>query len=246
MKSWAIFQHSLKMIIRHWTIALRITLPFALITLLFQAVAPIRDISPQAETSTFSIVINIAIFMYGCLSYLWIAVLWHRYILLGEHPKPIPKFWGANIASYFGKSFLICLVTLPALMPLALATMILKNLTYDWPWLSIAFGAIGSCFVAIVFLRLSSILPGAAIDCYHSLHDAVAATKGQSLTILGVGIILTLSLMPLHIISVFIESAPAVVASLWNILSGFAEIVIYISAITTLYSYYVEKKSMVI
>lgn len=145
------------------------------------------------------------------------------------------------MASYFAKSFFISLISFAPLMPIYLASAIIKNLNYQFYGLSIAIAVIGTIATLIIFIRLSSILPSTALDQSYSIHDAIGATKGQTLTIAGAFLLLLFLLMPFELILAQFERAPALIALTCSTIWEFVKVIIFLSFTTTLYSQYIKK-----
>jgi hypothetical protein len=95
----------------------------------------------------------------------------------------------------------------------------------------------------VVFFRLSTILPAAAIGKPLTLKAAWAGTEGSSVTILILVLILGAAQFALQLLLGLLLLAPVigvVLMVLGTVVSG----LVNISVLTTLYGYYIEKRAL--
>jgi hypothetical protein len=115
----------------------------------------------------------------------WIAVLWHRFVLLEEGINIIPRWQGAKIGSYFladlGISFIFVLIMVAfsglfvaiffqSIGPIGIQVMI--------------FAIVVPCMV--LFFRMATSLPARAIGAEAKMSDTWRMTKGNNLQLLVV------------------------------------------------------------
>ncbi|MEP1929779.1 MAG: hypothetical protein ABJJ37_00680, partial [Roseibium sp.] len=113
MLGWQIFTHSVRLVWANRSIALRISAVLYVVSAVFQvwtqslSVGPVED-ATQASGSGF---LDLVFAAASLIISLWIAVAWHRYILMEEVPQGfLPKWHGDRMAAYFGRSILIMLI----------------------------------------------------------------------------------------------------------------------------------------
>jgi hypothetical protein len=110
---------------------------------------------------------------------IWVAVAWHRYILLEEEPGALLPAWnGAAIWAYFKAGLMVGLILLVVLLPLmTVAGFLLVPLAgpsaASPPLLLGLIGFLVAFLPAIfIFYRLSPALPAAAIGRPLTLREA--------------------------------------------------------------------------
>jgi hypothetical protein len=181
---------------------------------------------------------------------LWIAVGWHRYILLNERPTLVPALKMDRILGYFGKSFLIGLIlVIPAIILGFVAGMIATPLIKGGGGLIgliIVMGLIVYLPIVTVGTRLATMLPGAALEPGVSVFSGWEATRGATATVLGVVILSLICFGGLEYLSVKIFPDPTTLpATIVNIVLQWVATMVGVSILTTLYGHYVEKRPLV-
>lgn len=182
--------------------------------------------------------------------WLWLVVGWHRYILLNEQPKLVPAFRAERMLGYFGKSILIGLI----LIPLALILGFVGG--------GIASGVVhggGSVLPALILMallvyiplatvgtRLASMLPGAALEPGVPVFSGWEATRGATVTILGVVALSAAFTIILEFVGARLFSSPTSVPALvYELIKQWIVAMVGASILTTLYGHYVEKRPLV-
>ncbi len=128
---WQIVRHGLTLVLRNPGSALRaslvpVVLHFAVVKWLLPAVAermalrwaPSGLDEPAAALVIGGIARLVAPLFLATLA--WIAVAWHRHVLLGEPPGVLPRFRPGLIGRYVGRSLLVILLTMGTLAGLVL------------------------------------------------------------------------------------------------------------------------------
>lgn len=248
MKAWAIFVHSIRQVFGNLPEALQIT---GLIYLGQMAVAIALGASPNLlvapeEATTGEAFATLGAVLAMLLALIWIAVAWHRFVLLNERPAGfIPALSPARLVRYTGWSLAIALLALliGAVLWLAFGTLFfgIFGLTQFASLLTV----ISVLVPVFTFLyRLSTILPGVAIDRPLGLADGWVATTGETPTIL---ILAFLSGVMSIVLSSPLSFLPegSVLALLWQVVTGWVQMMIGASILTTLYGHYIEKRPLV-
>ncbi len=180
---------------------------------------------------------------------LWIAVAWHRYVLIVEEPTSIvPAFHGHQLLSYLGYSLLICLILIiPAVLLGALAGIIFKAL-YS---MGAALGVVGSLIatlvilvpVMVIALRLSPVLPAAALGEGLGIRGAWASTEGAAPDFLSLALIAGLASFLIDLpLFAFMSLMP--LAMLWAFLTSWVKMMVGASILTTVYGHYIQKRPL--
>lgn len=250
MKGWQIFIHSVRLVFSNIEAAFKVSLlPYALSGLAFvffgaQATALMRDASPEVLVAASSN-LWLGYFIYLIVSItaaLWIAVSWHRYVLLEEYPTSwIPTFHGAAIMTYFGRGFLIGLAVAAVLM----VTFAVLGLALGWMGSGgiLLTGVISFAVVSYVFYRLCPVLPSAAINQPMTFGEAWKATEDSGSTIGVLVLLLILSSMVVNLPNQ-IGGADTVIGIIYSLVVGWFLMMIGSSVLTTFYGHFIEGRAI--
>ena len=118
----------------------------------------------------------------------WVAVSWHRFILLEEYPGWLPQLSGRPVWPYVGRSLLYGFVIVLAALPLLFLVGLLASplLMAGQGLMSILTFIAITGFMTYVWLRIAIALPAVAVGQPISMGDAWRASRGMSGTIFGV------------------------------------------------------------
>jgi hypothetical protein len=244
MQGWKLFIHAVRMIFGNWLEVLRIFLVPAVIgiALAIALVGLGASISAPLGMPYSAAPILLFVFLAAFLVYLtiatWCIVAWHRFVLLEELPTGwVPRFHKAQIMSYWGQILKLVLVFIIVALPVG---FLVAGFFEASPIVGLLV-AVPIYFTLMVFyIRLSPVLPAAAIGQRITFGDALQATRGHAGTfvvlllslvgfqlLLQLPIFLTATILP--IISAVLSLCASVLASLLNI-----------SVLTTLHGHYIE------
>jgi hypothetical protein len=182
----------------------------------------------------------------------WIAVGWHRFILRKEEPQDIvPAYHGDRILEYFGWVLLILVITVIAGLIFGLVMgFVLGKLLF-------VTGAIQNMFVANIIialvisapltafsLRLSIVLPGAALGDGRDISHAWDSARGAfgSLYVLAIAMLLSIFLLDVLQSWLWQRGGWPVI---FPIIFLWIKLMVGLSILTTLYGHYVEKRPLV-
>ena len=248
-----LFMHSVRLVLGDWRNALRVTgllyliyaIPSLILGLLFPA-PPVNTTAEQA-LSTMASVAPVAIItaLLMAVVYVWLAVTWHRYILLDEQPSgQFPAFHQKEILSYAGNAILLWLISMVVFLGVGLVT---SPLAFLGPVGAILIGIIILAVALIVGYRLGLVLPSRAVGQRLTFGEAWAATKGQSGTILVLAVVSAIAAVVINIPAMVLAAIPGiggVLSTIWQLGTGWVTLVVGVSILTTLYGVYVEKRSI--
>ena len=173
---------------------------------------------------------------------LWVAVAWHRFVLLEERGGSLPTFHGSRMFAYFVVIFLMMIgLALGAGAAGAIAGIALSNIT---PLFVLAMLAIAVATLW-AFYRLSPLLPAAALGESMGVKQAWEATASISGAVLGAALLLIL-------FALLCGGAAMLVWFQVNILIGvilmgvvqWAYTMVGISVLTTIYGIAVEGRNI--
>lgn len=246
MKAWQIFTHSVRQVFGNLQAALRVSWAIFLaemaLSVLFGASGFSMPLSAQSAPADMLLTGLMACAL--LLGSLWIAVAWHRYVLLVEEPQRLlPPFHGRPMLDYLLKSLGIALVIvlIGVVMSLLSALLLVPLLGPLAGSLSI-FAVLIPCLV--VGYRFSAILPAAALGRPIRFTAGWEATVGESGVMFGLAAISTFATLLLSLPGLILGPIP-VLGLLWELASGWVQLMVGISMLTTLYGHYIEKRALV-
>jgi hypothetical protein len=239
---WKIFSHSVFLLKHNINDAVRISWPLILVMVLSLAFGTSAGSPMNARTahpmSGADVLLQLAMAVVG----VWVAVAWHRYVLLEETSGPIPPFHGKRMLAYFFTALIVGLVLgFGAGLVGALVGLLTFNLM---PLFVVAVFAILVC-VIWVFYRLSPLLPAAALGESLGVKAAWAATEQISGAVLIAALILALSAMGLGLVVVFAVFPLSTLLGMALIAAlQWAYSMVGISILTTVYGISVQGRSL--
>jgi hypothetical protein len=253
MKGMQIFQHSLRQITNNLAAALKISGGLYLIETVINLLlgAPMMGSGGMGPGmmgggAAFGILVASIASLFIAV---WIAVAWHRYVLLAEEPTAVlPPFLGDKIGAYFFKALLIGIVVVVVGVIIGMIVGLVAM-----PMFSAGLGLIGMLFFALLVqvpliflgLRMATALPGAAIDVDHGFLAGWEATSDDWQSILQLSVIMALALWVLNLLGVFVFGWVPLLARIWQFVIGWPVTMVGLSVLTTLYGHYIQKRPLV-
>ncbi|AXT27727.1 hypothetical protein D1823_14845 [Ruegeria sp. AD91A] len=254
MLGWQIFVHSVRMVFGNLKQVLQITAGPALIgTIVIVGVflalgIPLEaldenavDLPPGVTAgSVFVLVFVLLAAMF--VTMFWIAVSWHRFILMEEYPTGIlPTFRFDRILAYFGRFLMLGILMMIAYIPMGLLAAALGE---SLAGLSIILMIAYTVFLVVCFYRLSIILPAAAIGDPISLSDAWTKTAGVSGAILLLLVVAFLFQVLVQLAFTVLAIIPVLGVLLTVFFGTLILPMINISIFTTMYGVFIEKREL--
>lgn len=251
MKGWHIFLHSLQQVTGNLAGAIKASaLPyivqFAVTGMIlgfganaFDPAAMMQDGGPGAGLWLRVLFVLVIALFTG----FWIAVAWHRFVLLGEEATGyVPVLKSDRIWDYFVRSLGIFLVLFAAGFILAIPAGILLGLAASVTDPSIAFGLMPILVMIPVFVilyRVSGSLPGAALGKDVDFWAGWNATKQANWDILVLVLITFVASFVLN----FLSMIPVIGIAI-QFFGGWLSILIGASTVTTIYGHYIEGRNL--
>lgn len=239
MKGWTIFTHSVRLVLSNIDIALRVSLVLYLVQAAFHVVGYLAVPENAIPGQPFAVdpAYALQLFVLGIaalVASLWIAVAWHRYVLLEEQPSGwIPKWHGGRILGYLGRSMLIGFAIAFAIMAALLILLVLPFLqAFILPGVVLA----GSYF----FFRLGVMLPAGTVDQKMTLGESWTATKDKDGAIVVLALIMMAGTFLLQIPTMLSGDSSSFISMIYDIVTGWFATMIGVSILTTLYGHYVQ------
>ncbi|KAE9630878.1 hypothetical protein [Parasedimentitalea maritima] len=252
MKGWNIFSHSVGMVTRNLSEALKIAVVPVLIG--FAAIVVLTMMTgfsfgsmsdPEAMEKLMrdggmgGMFFPFILFVIVLVTIeLWIFVSWHRFILLEEYPTGwIPEFRFDRIMAYFGRGFLIGVIMVAMWIIAGLAAAILGPLG--------VVALVGAVFFSFILLyRLVAILPAAAIGKSLTVGQAWEATKGSSGTIIVLVIVIIVAQFLLQVVTGLSMVVFPPLGILFQVFVTLVMSLVNVSILTTFYGHYVEGREI--
>ncbi len=252
MKSMQIFQHALRQVMNNLPAALKVSgilyLVQALIGIAIGARAMQGAMGP-GMMGAGAAGAGILVFLVTLAAGVWIAVAWHRFVLLAEEPHTVlPPFLGDKMGAYFLKALLIGIALVALGMILGMIVGVIAM-----PLFSAGAGLFGMMLVGVLVqvpmiffgLRLATALPGAALGVEHGFGAGWAATAEDWKTILQLSVILAAVMLVLNLVGWLVFGGFGLLAQLWQLIIGWPVMLVGLSVLTTLYGHYIQKRPLV-
>jgi hypothetical protein len=252
---WMIISHSFGLVFRNFGSALRVSVvPILLaiaviyLTALAVGMTPARIVMTLALGRMMNSLILFGLFVFAVISVMaaWIAVAWHRFVLLEEYPGLVPAASPQIIGQYIGKTLILGAILFLASFIFGLVggfVFAIFGLTESF-LAGFAFGVINAFVMITVWFRLALILPAAAIGSRMTLSDSRVATAGLANDIL----VATAILIGLSIAANFITGLFPVFGLMFLMLTfatAWVFMLVGMSILTTLYGHLIEKRPLV-
>ncbi len=252
---WLIVKHSFSLVFRNFGYALRVSVgPVLIATALVYLMILITGFTPAwATTSLMLGRVPTSLVMVGLIAVLaylivatWIAVAWHRFILLEDYPGFLPALLVPTIMTYIGKSAVIGILLFLALIPTSLVAglgLALLGLTQN-ALASLVLGFFLGLILTFVWLRLAIVLPGVAVAKPMGIRDAWTATKPVSDDIISAAAILVAINTGVSVlVDFFLPVGWLYVGVMFGL--SWITMMVGISLLTTLYGHLIEKRPLV-
>lgn len=246
MTGYLLFKHAVLRVFRNLDDALAISGLIWIATMVVLVVASSVDVAgppvlvdpladqPMATFSGAQLLILFGTNLLVILASIWIAIEWHRYVLLGERPNSIvPPFRGALFGAYFGKSVILTVaffaLALAAGVVIVLVTMLLGGAQFASALMMMIMGAFGM----YAFYRVSPVLPAAALGESMTLKEAWRQTAPHKNAVVQATFLMLFGTMVLQIPALIVGSGPiGVVASL---ITGWVGLMVGVSLLSVIY-----------
>lgn len=258
--SWQIVRHAFALVFNNLSHALKVSLgPFLIglvlaVVLGFALNVPLMSLGaidqndPQAALRAFPLIV--ALLIIYLVIFAWVAVGWHRFVLLEEYPGILPAFGGRPIGAYAWRSvllgLLLVLVAVPLLFVLGLVfTPFAGDGVRGLFVLGLIFGIVMGSLLAWFWFRIALVLPSLAVGQPLKIGESWAVTKPLSGTIFGVVVILTVLNIAATSLLGLIGAGLPLVAQVINLGVTWVFLMVGVSILTTLYGHLIEKRDLV-
>lgn len=256
MKGWKIFDHAVRMLLRNFGAAVRVSaVPYAIQLGVALALVGLVMFGPRAEVTAsmeagqFPWLGFVATLLVSCVANAWAAVGWHRFVLAGEQPRVVPAFHGERTFAYLGIGLFIGLIaSLAAVMMFGTIRLFAHLVPGPGGWAAVVAMMVLSfltvALVVIICLRLGATLPGVALREGVPFGTGWDATRGETWNILALAIIFGVLHVAATKIGEKVFGGNIVLGASWQFVMQWAVLMISLSILTTLYGHYVEKRPL--
>jgi hypothetical protein len=243
-----VLMHSWRLVFGNLGAALRISLPLLLVLIvgggIFFFVVASSVGSPGSENnSTIATVVWTGVML---LAGVWVAVAWHRFVLLDEVPRMLPEWRGKLVWAYTAKSFILVGVLMVAALSFSLVmTAVIAASGGAVSLIGLA-TVLYSCIATAIMYRLSVMLPSAALGRSMSVKDAWKATKGMGghLLLLAFMTNVASGIIDWPIQAFATDQTGLTLALAWGVVSVWIKVMVGLSILTALYGHLVEGRSL--
>ena len=251
MTAWMLFRHAVLIVARNWREALKISGVLYLIIAVFDL--SISSQMPQGGMgngmahgefgmSPTNMLLSIVLIAAYIIISMWIAVAWHRYVLLEEMPSGWLPTWNAPaVGRYFGKSLLIMAIVIAAALCVGLSVTITAVFA---PPIAVFFGLAGMLFVGALFYRLCPVLPAVAVGESLFIRDAWHQTRGLFSSIILLVLLQFMLMLAIQIPVVLIGSLIPFLGLLAQIAASWFLTLVTVSLLTTFYGHFVQERPL--
>lgn len=248
----SLFVHSVRLVLGDWRNALKITgllyLIYAVPALVFALLFP-TPVQPEQAMAALGSggFLGLITAILAIVAFVWVAVAWHRYVLLDEVPAgQFPEFNSSRLLSYGGYSLLIGLIgfVLSFIVSAVVGIIAIPLLNVVGVFIT---GLLALAAVLIVGYRLAPILPSIAIGKPITMRQAWEATNSANVPIIVLAVLSAVAALVIDIPAfVFAMAGPigGFLAVLWTLATGWVKMIVGVSILTTLYGHYIEGRAI--
>lgn len=203
----------------------------------------VTDITQLEQVDLMAVAGSVLILLIGYLVIFgWLAVAWHRFILLGEYPGPVPAFAGSNVVSYIVQLVILIVI----LVAIGIVIGLIGGLIGSIIPIFGALISIAMLFVlGYIYLRLALTLPAVAVGARLGIREAWESTGPHSGTFLGIFFLLALLRIVAALPGVLLNSLGLdIVAVAVDLMATWFTLMVGVGILTTLYGHIIEGRPL--
>lgn len=163
----------------------------------------------------------------------WFAVRWHRFLLLAEPQHPLATDRPIDVFTRYGWRLFRLIFGL--LFAGVLILIFLDMLLRPGPLVHAFLINIVWFMVFWVFLRLSPVLPGIAVDRVMRLHEAWAATGKQAAPLFGLAVALFVMTVGIQLMIPVEGAAASALDAVFVLVTFWVQVLIHTTAVTAIF-----------
>lgn len=243
--AFKILIHTFRMIFGNLGQALRVSVgPYLILILgfaiLFGALSTMAD--STVGVSPLMSLMFVVLFPLSLFVTAWVAVSWHRFILLEERAGLLPAVKGRPIWPYAGRAILLGLLIALMAIPLLFLVGIISSAV---PFFAIPLFVVVMVILGFVGLKLGVSLVGTALGKPMKFGDVWNATDQINNTIFGlVFLMVIINVLPSLIVAGIAAYIP-IIGFVLNIVLNWISMMLGISILTTIYGHVIENRPLV-
>ena len=245
---WRIFLHSVRIILNNFVPALRISVvPLGVVTLVSYFMIGVSDGSFR-DPMDFSVQVSfwsiaLPLLLYGFAA-CWVAIGWHRYVLLEEEPGPAWPRWhfGEFVAYIWAVIRLFITALIFGFVFSFLGQVVLAATGVGSSTLLVVFFA-WAVLGGFLFTAISLVLPAAAVGEHIAISQSWTATFEKPLAVL-VSVVLVTVFTSIPDLLAGTALAPVLSAPGYQICASWIGMMLGVSILTTLYGVLIEGREI--
>lgn len=248
MKGWQIFMHSVRQVTGNFEAALKVSL----IPMLIQSAVSLLLLGGSMQMDRNGMMAGfgaaaLVVMAVVMITSIWIAVNWHRFVLLGEEPAGyVPTFSTDKIMAYFLRSLGIV-----GVMVVALVVVGMIGGAISAGFFRIGGQTLGLIAMAVIVwlpltllgFRLSAALPGSALGAASDFLSGWNATRGANGDIAVLAVISVVANLAITVVGSALSGIPVLGIGI-GFLTSWLVTMVGLSILTTLYGHYVEGRAL--
>ena len=251
--AWNIIQHAFFIVFGNLKEALKASiLPFIIlvgIVMAFSALSGLPIVGEQLNVEAVDNLGSIGLFVIlGLVSVMfvfgWVAVTWHRFILLEEYPTIIPSVSGRPIWPYVGRILMIILQMMVVVLPVMLILLPSLGGLLASPVLVVGASLALNVFITFLWFRVCVSLPSVAVGNHMSSVEAWSKTNNIWGDILVMSIIVIVLSFGVNLIVSTLFSSIPIIAGILQFVVQWTSMMVGISILTTVYGHVVEGRPL--
>ncbi len=247
MLGWKLLRHSIMQVFGNFGPLVRISallyLPQAILEEFPDIARSIGQGPIEPKVYALWFLVYLAVFF---VSSSWIAIAFHRYVFVGEHPDGIlPVYYGDILPAYLWRAGQIAAaVVIPMLVIAGAANVLLTGHMLAVRTVGAYLGAAAMVF-AIFFYRLCPALSGDILGRPMTFRQAWRATAkaGVSIVVMYLSFVAGTTVIE-YVVTPLVQSVLPL-SVVWNSVFGWAKLMIGFSLMITVYGHYVQGRALV-
>lgn len=251
---WQIVRHSFVLLFRNFPEALKVSVgPVLAGTLAVLLLAAALGSSPMLPTgpmtasevdgaTALTALGTVVVYLFVIA---WVAVGWHRFVLLEDYPGMVPRLQGLPVLAYAGRAVVVALLLMLAAVP---AILVLGGAAAavglgGSPAAAVLISFVAGVLFTYLWLRIALVLPATAVGRPMAIREAWEVSGRVSQEILqATFIVVALNAFATILTQALFGIGPLALVA--NLAVSWLTLMVGTSLLTTLYGHLVEGRSL--
>lgn len=182
----------------------------------------------------------------------WVAVAWHRFVLLEEYPGLLPALSGRPVWPYVGRAVQLALLLIVIAIPVVIVVTLVVGSLFGDPGtdpgfgtgvLAVAFALVIATFFTWLSIRLGLVLPATALGRKLTFRESWRTSAPLSNAILVAILILVALNIAVSLVIGFVFRG-TVVFGILDLVVNWVSLMVGLSILTTIYGHMVEGRPL--